>query len=295
MALNKNRNKQNNFCISSHFTTLFFYGKRSLQNCVVTLVASAQWPARPIPQRCFVQLSKLVFLALLLSFSACGYWARTGSSRVSEYFVRPGDTLYEIAMQHGVQVEHLVEVNNLDDPDRLSVGQILLIPEGFESTVNFMGFAHHSEVAESDTSDRRFMRLREARKYRGKLSSPLERGSFRVNSRFGWRGSSFHEGLDLAAEPGTTVYAAHPGEVVYAGQGMSGYGKILVIRYGPIMSVYAHNQSLDVGFGEQVEQGQKIAEVGSTGRASGPHLHFEMRIETPEGRFAAVDPLIFYP
>ena len=157
-----------------------------------------------------------------------------------------------------------------------------------------------SRSAQSFTSGGRFtpgtaIPLGAAQNYVAQMSSPLARDRFKLNSRFGPRGGSFHEGLDLAAESGTNIYAAHSGEVVYAGEGMSGYGKLLVLRDGPIMTVYGHNRKVFVGFGDLVEKGQKIAEVGSTGRASGPHLHFEVRVQTVDGTYAAVDPFVFYP
>ncbi len=100
----------------------------------------------------------------------------------------------------------------------------------------------------------------------------------RKTSDFGPRGKSVHQGIDLAAPKGTPVLASASGRVVYSGNGMKGYGKVVVIKHvNDLSTVYAHNSSLLVRMGDSVEQGQTIAKVGATGRATGPHLHFEIR------------------
>ena len=112
----------------------------------------------------------------------------------------------------------------------------------------------------------------------------------------GWRqGSSFHEGIDIHGSKGEPVRAAHDGVVLRAGPGMSGYGKMLVIKgkHG-LMTVYAHNDRILVKVGDHVERGEEVAEVGSTGKATGPHLHFETRIESADGRWVAVNPAVFF-
>jgi murein DD-endopeptidase MepM/ murein hydrolase activator NlpD len=87
-----------------------------------------------------------------------------------------------------------------------------------------------------------------------------------------------HKGLDFAAMIGTPIYAPADGVVSYAGR-EGGYGKIVSIDHGyGIVTRYAHNSRLLVKTGERVKRWQKIAEVGSTGRSSGPHLHYEVRV-----------------
>jgi murein DD-endopeptidase MepM/ murein hydrolase activator NlpD len=105
---------------------------------------------------------------------------------------------------------------------------------------------------------------------------PLE--SVDVTSAFGTRGRAFHEGLDLRASPGTAVRAMDAGEVVYSGDRIRGYGRMIVLRHdGGLFSVYAHNSRLEAKKGERVSRGQKIASTGRSGRSKGPHLHFEVR------------------
>lgn len=87
-----------------------------------------------------------------------------------------------------------------------------------------------------------------------------------------------HEGVDIAASAGTAVSAAAKGVVIYAGTGIRGYGKLILLQHaGRWVTVYAHNQRILVREGQRVRREEIIAEVGQTGRATGPHLHFELR------------------
>jgi murein DD-endopeptidase MepM/ murein hydrolase activator NlpD len=113
------------------------------------------------------------------------------------------------------------------------------------------------------------------------------------SSKFGWRWSKFHEGIDLAAPEGTKILAAHAGRVVYVSNSYHGYGKIVVVRGEGLMTVYGHNKRNRASVGDDVQKGDWIADVGQTGDASGPHLHFETRVQDDNGRFAAVDPVLF--
>lgn len=113
------------------------------------------------------------------------------------------------------------------------------------------------------------------------------------SSGFGWRRDpfrghrKFHKGTDYRADRGTPVYAAGPGVVAFAGR-QSGYGKVVYLDHGAgLVTRYAHLRAIDVREGDAVPADAKIGEVGSTGRTTGPHLHFEVRID---GR--AVDPVM---
>jgi murein DD-endopeptidase MepM/ murein hydrolase activator NlpD len=107
-----------------------------------------------------------------------------------------------------------------------------------------------------------------------------------VTSGFGWRWGRMHEGLDIAASYGAPISAASSGTVIYAGW-MGGYGNLVVIDHGGgLATAYGHQSSIAVSSGSQVSQGQTIGYVGSTGHSTGPHLHFEVRVNG-----AAVDPM----
>ncbi|MFA6074507.1 MAG: peptidoglycan DD-metalloendopeptidase family protein [Negativicutes bacterium] len=105
-----------------------------------------------------------------------------------------------------------------------------------------------------------------------------------ITSPFGWRihpiyGSSiFHSGIDIGADYGDTIAAADSGVVIYS-DWMSGYGKTLIIQHANgITSLYGHCSALLVSVGQRVSKGQAIGRVGSTGNSTGPHLHFEIRV-----------------
>ena len=105
-----------------------------------------------------------------------------------------------------------------------------------------------------------------------------------ITSPFGWRvhpitgASRFHSGIDIGGDYGDTIHAAGAGIVSYAGW-ISGYGNAVIINHGGgISTLYGHCQALDVSTGQSVAQGELIAECGSTGNSTGPHCHFEVRV-----------------
>lgn len=104
-----------------------------------------------------------------------------------------------------------------------------------------------------------------------------------ITSEFGWRthpitgDQRFHSGLDIGGDYGIPVHAAQSGTVTYAGW-ISGYGNTVIIDHGGgVTTLYGHNQSLAVGEGQSVAQGEVISYCGSTGNSTGPHCHFEVR------------------
>lgn len=116
---------------------------------------------------------------------------------------------------------------------------------------------------------------------KGEFASPLPVEG-RLSARFGLRHdpftgeARFHDGLDIAAPRGTPIASVADGTVVFAGR-QRGYGRTVVIDHGNgLRTRYAHADSLDVQVGARVQKGQIVAAVGSTGRSTGPHLHFEV-------------------
>jgi murein DD-endopeptidase MepM/ murein hydrolase activator NlpD len=113
-----------------------------------------------------------------------------------------------------------------------------------------------------------------------------------LTSGFGRRWGRMHKGIDIAAPIGTPVFAAAHGEVVSAGWNSGGYGNLVKIRHADgSVTYYGHNSRVLVREGQMVAQGEQISEMGSTGRSTGPHLHFEVR---PDGT-GAVNPIAFLP
>jgi murein DD-endopeptidase MepM/ murein hydrolase activator NlpD len=175
--------------------------------------------------------------------------------------VEPGQTLWRISRTYGVSPELLATVNELDDPTVIESGQQLFIP-GVE-------------------------RLRKVDVYRPPDDPPVARTtglqlrwpvSGTITSRFGGRRN--HTGLDIAAPSNTPVMAAADGEVTYSGNGLRGYGNLVVIDHGRgVVTLYAHNRRNLVHKGQRVRQGERIAKVGSTGHSTGPHVHFEVQVD----------------
>ncbi len=111
-------------------------------------------------------------------------------------------------------------------------------------------------------------------------------------SGYGPRWGRMHKGIDIAAPTGTPIHAAADGVVVSAGWNRGGYGKLVDIRHADgTLTRYAHNSKIIVRKGQQVQQGQRISLMGSTGFSTGPHLHFEIR----KGGKKAVNPIAFLP
>jgi peptidoglycan hydrolase-like protein with peptidoglycan-binding domain len=108
-----------------------------------------------------------------------------------------------------------------------------------------------------------------------------------ISDGFGPRGNRFHSGVDYPAAPGTPVAAAAAGRVTYSGWSDGGWGYLVTVKHSSgTRTMYAHLSRVSVRVGQWVESGQRVGLVGASGHASGPHLHFEVRL-----RGAAVDPL----
>jgi len=99
-----------------------------------------------------------------------------------------------------------------------------------------------------------------------------------ISSAFGKRRNDTHDGIDIVARQGTQVKASRSGHVIYAGNGISGYGNLVILSHpGKFSTVYAHLSKIDVKKGQFVSRSQRVGRVGKTGRATNPHLHFEIR------------------
>jgi murein DD-endopeptidase MepM/ murein hydrolase activator NlpD len=112
-----------------------------------------------------------------------------------------------------------------------------------------------------------------------------------LTSGFGFRSKSKHDGIDIGAPKGTKIVASADGKVIFSGWGPTGYGKIVIIKHSKkYVTVYAHNSKNFAKEGQVIKRGENIALVGSTGRSSGPHLHFELRVNR-----IPVNPLPYLP
>ena len=248
------------------------------------------------------QFSLLALAAVLIAGCAAprATWVRPGQGAATSRPARPeptpapearpsgrvhvvekGETLYRIATRHGLSVDELARANEIDDPSRLEVGQRLQIPPG--------GRQGGGRVAARTGSRTTVSRGEPGSRLGGEapLRWPLQGVLY---SRFGPRGATRHDGIDISAPAGTPIEAAADGTVIYAGV-QRGYGNIVILRHqGDLVTIYAHNQRNLVEEGQQVKAGEPVALVGATGRATGPHCHFEVRRGTTPH-----DPLDFLP
>lgn len=112
-----------------------------------------------------------------------------------------------------------------------------------------------------------------------------------ISSYYGKRRRDFHDGIDISAPRGTPIHAAKEGTVIYSSRKIRGYGNMIVLKHKDgTYTVYAHNQKNLVKKGEEIKQGEQIALLGATGKATGPHLHFEVRLGQ-----RSVDPVQYLP
>lgn len=195
------------------------------------------------------------------------------SAEIVSYVVQPGDTLYSISRKYGITIETLVSLNNKSNPHRIYPGEELeilnvskeLLLEGERLVIP------HEAV----TMLSRGVNVSEAAASAVPLFGwPLQGGT--ITSTFGWREDRFHYGLDIAAPQGTPVFASAAGEVTYSDY-RGTYGLLVEIDHGRYWSTrYAHNSRVLVHPGQRVDKGDTIAEVGSTGYSTGPHVHFEV-------------------
>lgn len=198
------------------------------------------------------------------------------------YTVQRGDLLSAIASRHKVPMVDLIEINGIEDPNDLDVGQDLFI-YGVDELVERL-------ASKPKPAPRRpAKRPAASGGSKGRFAWPVKGG--RLSSGFGPRWGRVHRGLDIAAKEGTSIYAAAAGTVIYSDNKQRGYGNLILIQHpDQFVTVYAHNRRNLVDEGDEVRQGQRIGEVGSTGRSTGSHLHFEVRV-----RGKAEDPLIHLP
>ncbi len=184
------------------------------------------------------------------------------------YVVRRGETLWSIAKRIDVPLVRLAAANQIASPYDVFAGQRLRIPGPGGSSAQLVAPgpvpAHRHATGEPPPlTGRGFLWP-----VNGKVI-----GDFGRTKRGQWR-----DGIDIAARQGAPVLAAETGIVAYAGDGIHGYGRLILLRHAEgYITTYAHNAALLVEAGELVERGQVIARVGSTGDAARSLLHFELR------------------
>jgi lipoprotein YgeR len=222
-------------------------------------------------------IKRLACASLLAVVAACGS-APVGPGF---YRVERGDTLSQIARSNRVSVQSIARWNNLTNPDSIEVGQVLRVvpPAGAAST---SGALRSGGGGGSGGSASASAAPRPAPVDSAPSAAPAPAISLiwpvdgTVIRRFDGGNS---KGIDITAAAGTPVLAAAPGTVVYAGNGLRGYGNLLILKHnGEYLTAYAHNRALMVKEGESVKRGEKIAEMGDTD-TDRVMLHFELRYQ----------------
>lgn len=192
-----------------------------------------------------------------------------------EHVVRRGETVYHIAHLYGISVASLMATNHLSDARNLRVGETLTIP----------GHYSYASLGSADNAQAALWNVPRAPR---QFAWPVWSGT--VTSGFGMRHGAMHDGIDIAAPAGTPVHAAGSGVVIYVGR-LHGYGNTVIIRHADsYVTVYAHDEANLVREGQRVTRGEEIAEIGSSGRTTGPNLHFEVRYNN-----LAYNPLSYLP
>jgi murein DD-endopeptidase MepM/ murein hydrolase activator NlpD len=211
----------------------------------------------------------------------CASYPSTGTTHV----LQPGENLYRLSRYYGVPVRDIERANGIRDVTGIPVGRKLFIP-GARRAAPGESLAHvaapRPSAPELDPGGAR-------------EGDPDLRFAWpvpgRVSSGYGWRSGRRHEGVDIPARRGTPIRAAESGRIIHSGGRLGDYGRVVIIKHaGRYQTVYAHTHRILVRNGQFVEKGQAIAEVGTSGNASGPHVHFEIRRDR-----RALDPSRYLP
>lgn len=217
-------------------------------------------------ERSILQIGQQIQIPASGGSSSLAGGSRTTTGGGTAYRVQAGDNMWRIARSRGVSLTALTAANPGIDPERLQIGQVIRLPESGSGGSVSNTKAGGSRAAASSPG---------AAVKTVKLEWPLK-GT--VTSNYGYRRSGNHHGIDIAADTGATIKTAAPGVVSYAGW-LEVYGYTVIVDHADgRQTLYAHASQLLVSRGEQVRRGQFIARVGTTGRTTGPHLHFEVRV-----------------
>jgi lipoprotein NlpD len=217
------------------------------------------------------------------------YWGR--------HVVQPGETLYSIAWRYGRDYRELGDANDIGPPWRLKAGQVLRLDLRGDVTSGSQTSAVSKPAAPASRTPSRASPPTQTASTAPKPAvtrapskgAPLASQTQTV-ARIEWRwphvgtviagystSGKVNKGIDIAGRAGDAVRAAATGNVVYAGNGLLGYGNLIIVNHNEhYLSAYAHNRKILVQEGEDVKAGQVIAELGSSG-AERPMLHFEIR------------------
>jgi len=232
-------------------------------------------------------LIRLILLLFLYSiFSGCQTLKNldifSSDNRGIYHTVQTGQTLYLVALAYDINVNRLRQINRIYDPTELQVGTRLWIPGRRKvrkvDLIKTKKVVIQKKERVEKSPKTKTTPHKAVKAVKGFLIWPV-RGE--LTSKFGNRNGRHHDGIDISSRQGTAIVAAADGKVMFSGWGPTGYGLMLIIRHkNNLTTVYAHNSHIHVHKNQVVRQGNRIASIGSTGRSTGPHLHFEVRNDT---------------
>ena len=206
------------------------------------------------------------------------------SSGVMHSVVR-GESLKSIAKKYDVSEKEILTYNRLANANQIRIGQKLIIPGGSplsETVASTRPSTSGNKIVSNGNGSREaastknLIQPRPSAKpvYGTKMNWPTV--GTRITQYYSWR----HNGLDIANKVGTPIYAVDAGTVELVGYNRGGYGNQIVINHGGGKKTrYAHLSAFGVKVGQEVDKGEYIAAMGSTGRSTGPHIHFEVMID----------------
>lgn len=185
--------------------------------------------------------------------------------------VQPGDTLESVSLQYGIPAEDIIAYapNNLEFPYRLQPDSQILVP----GAVRELFVWTPPDLSSVGGTSAEGGGVRPVIVGTGTFIYPVNSRNF---TQYYWYG---HQAVDIALPEGSPVYAADTGTVTFAGWNVYGYGNLIVVNHGNgFETFYAHLSSFNVVPGQIVYQGNVIGGTGNTGNSSGPHIHFEIRL-----------------
>lgn len=236
-----------------------------------------------------LRLTSYVIISFCLFLTSCG------TPYGIYHSVEKGQTLYGIARAYNVPTQEIIRINRFKEHVTLKEGDAVFIPGASREKMIDVTIEYKESVSPSPSTVSKPQTA--SIPPRSEETSKTGKGRFlwpvngKVISGFGMRNGEKHAGIDIKAEEGNPVKAADSGKVIYSGNGLSGYGNLIIIKHeGTFFTVYAHNKKNLASEGSLVEKGEEIAQVGDTGRATTPHLHFEIRKNK-----VTVDPILYLP
>jgi murein DD-endopeptidase MepM/ murein hydrolase activator NlpD len=182
------------------------------------------------------------------------------------HVVERHQTFYRICKTYRVDLNEVASLNGIADPSKIQTGQRIFIP-GAKKVLKVEIYIDDVAAEQGEKSKIAYKKLDFIWPVEGKITNVFEEAESRR-----------HQGIDISSPIGTPIKASNAGKVIYSNNGIKGYGNLIILRHSEeYVTVYAHNQVNLVEEGMWAEKGQIIGKVGQTGRATGPHLHFEIR------------------